>query len=97
MARADLCSDCEKDYPPASCHREGPPWEDVDDEWTKDIDAAHPTRSDSHEEYGIAMRMVGHRHSKHELVSLVNWLLILVKLREGMPSPTLSPPDRGRR
>jgi hypothetical protein len=48
----------------------------VDDEWTERIKAAHPTRSGSHDEYGIAMRMVGHRHSKGELVALVNWLLV---------------------
>jgi hypothetical protein len=51
-------------------------WEDVDDEWTEAIDAAHPTRSGSHDAYGTAMRMVGHRHSKGQLVSLVNWLLV---------------------
>ena len=55
------------------------PWEDQDDEWTEAIDAAHPTRSDSHEEYGVAMKMVGHRHSKGELVSLVNWLLVRLR------------------
>lgn len=54
-------------------------WEDIDDEWTEAIKEAHPTRSDSHEEYATAMRMVGHRHSKHELVSLVNWLLVRLK------------------
>lgn len=52
------------------------PWEDVKDEWTPAIRAAHPTRSDSHEEYATAMQMVGHRHSKGELVALVNWLLV---------------------
>jgi hypothetical protein len=51
-------------------------WEDVGDEWTADILAAHPTRSGSHDDWGTAMRMVGHRHSKGELVSLVNWLLV---------------------
>lgn len=50
-------------------------WEDVDDEWTESIKAAHPTRSGAHKEYATAMRMVGHRHSKGELVSLVTWLL----------------------
>jgi hypothetical protein len=50
-------------------------WEDVDDEWTKEIDAAHPTRGGSHEDYATAMKMVGHRHSKGELVALVCWLL----------------------
>jgi hypothetical protein len=51
-------------------------WEDVDDEWTQAVKAAHPTRSDSHDQYAMAMKMVGHRHSKGELVSLVNWLLV---------------------
>lgn len=51
-------------------------WEDKKDEWTDAIRAAHPTRSESHDEWGTAMRMVGHRHSKGELVALVNWLLV---------------------
>ena len=51
-------------------------WENVDDEWTKAIAAAHPMRIGSHEEYATAMRMVGHRHSKGELVALVTWLLV---------------------
>ena len=51
-------------------------WEDTDDEWTEAIKDAHPARSESHDEYGVAMRMVGHRHSKGELVALVNWLLV---------------------
>lgn len=37
--------------------------EDVEDEWTAEIAAAYPTRSRSHEEYALAMRMVGNRHS----------------------------------
>jgi len=48
----------------------------VKDEWTSRIDAAFPTRSGSHEAYAVAMRMVGTRHSKGELVALVNWLLV---------------------
>jgi hypothetical protein len=51
-------------------------WQDAKDEWTEAIRAAHPSRSESHGEYGIAMRMVGNRHSKGELVALVNWLLV---------------------
>ena len=51
-------------------------WEDTPDEWTEAIKAAFPTRSGSHDEYGLAMQMVGHRHSKGELVALVNWLLV---------------------
>jgi hypothetical protein len=50
-------------------------WEDVDDEWTEAIKASHPTRGGSHEDYATAMRMVGHRHSKGQLVALVCWLL----------------------
>jgi len=51
-------------------------WEDVDDQWTEVIKAAYPTRSGSHDEYGIAMRMVSSRRSKGQLVALVNWLLV---------------------
>jgi hypothetical protein len=54
-------------------------WEDIEDAWTAAITAAHPTRSGSHGEYRTAMKMVGHRHSKGELVSLVNWLLLCAK------------------
>jgi hypothetical protein len=57
-------------------------WEDVDDEWTAAIKEAHPTKSGSHEEWGQAMKMVGHRHSKGELVALVNWLLVRLR-KEG--------------
>ena len=53
-------------------------WEDVDDEWTDAIRAAHPTRAGTFDQYATAMRMVGHRHSKGELVSLVTWLLARV-------------------
>jgi hypothetical protein len=54
-------------------------WEDVHDKWADEIDEAHPTRSGSYDEYGVAMQMVGHRHSKGALVSLVNWLLVRLK------------------
>jgi hypothetical protein len=56
------------------------PWEDVPDEWTAAIKAAFPTRSGSHDEYGVAMQMVSHRHSKFELVALVNWLLVRIRV-----------------
>ena len=49
------------------------------DEWSERIFAAYPTQSGSHEEYGVAMRMVENRHRKGELVALVNWLLLEVK------------------
>ena len=52
------------------------PWDDVEDRWSPAIDAAFPTRSGSHEEYGIALRMVRNRHSKGALVELVNRLLV---------------------
>ena len=51
-------------------------WDDVDDEWTEAIDKAHPTRSNIHSNWATAMKMVGNRHSKYQLVSLVNWLLL---------------------
>jgi hypothetical protein len=56
-------------------------WEDTSDEWSSAIKAAHPTQIDSHDEYAVAMRMVGHRHSKGELVALVTWLLVRLKAR----------------
>lgn len=56
-----------------------PKWSDETDEWTHHIEAAFPTRSGSHDEYGMAMRMVGNRQSKRELVALVNWLLVRLR------------------
>ena len=55
------------------------------DEWSDAILAAFPTRSGSHAEYGTAMRMVGNRRSKGELVALVNYLLVKNKAVEGRP------------
>lgn len=58
------------------------PWEDRLDGWSKRIAEAHPTRSGSHGEWSLAMSLVGNRHSKGELVALVNWLLVdLTKAR----------------
>ena len=51
-------------------------WDDVEDEWSEAIDQAFPTRSGSHDQYAMAMKMVGNRYSKGELVALVNWLLV---------------------
>lgn len=59
-------------------------WRDKKDEWTDAIDSAHPTRSGSHAEYATAMKMVGNRHSKGELVDLVNWLLVRLKAEENV-------------
>jgi hypothetical protein len=64
---------------------EPPKWEDAPDEWSDAIKAAFPTRSGSHDAYATAMQMVGNRQSKGELVALVNWLLVLVARRDGMP------------
>lgn len=53
-------------------------WDDVDDEWTERIDASHPVTSgktEAHNAYAKAMKMVGNRHSKQALVELVCWLL----------------------
>lgn len=61
-------------------------WEDTADEWSEAIRAAHPARTGSHDEYATAMAMVGHRHSKGELVALVTWLL--ASSREGHPRRT---------
>jgi hypothetical protein len=51
-------------------------WGDVDDEWTETIRVAHPSRNGAHNAWGVAMQMVGHRHSKGALVALVHWLLV---------------------
>lgn len=42
-----------------------------------EIDAAFPTRTKKHNIYFEARRLVSARHSKGELVALVNWLLHL--------------------
>lgn len=39
------------------------------------IEAAHPMRTGRHDLYTAAMRLVGGRHSKGDIVELVNWLL----------------------
>ncbi len=43
------------------------------------IKAAHPVRSGRHDLYAKAMRLVGERHEKGELVELVTWLLLLAE------------------
>lgn len=47
------------------------------------IHAAFPTRSERHDLYAEAMRLVGAKRSKNELVKLVNWLLH----RAELPAP----------
>jgi hypothetical protein len=59
-------------------------WCDTPDEWTEAIMAAHPAHgSEAHDTYGVAMRMVGNRHSKGELLALVNWLLVRIQAKDG--------------
>ncbi len=53
-------------------------WKDRPDEWTDAILAAHPVNStdpERHNRFALAMKMVGNRHGKYELVGLVHWLL----------------------
>lgn len=50
-------------------------WADMPLPEDKDIEAAFPTRSGRHELWAEAMRLVGAKRSKGELVKLVNWLL----------------------
>ncbi len=40
------------------------------------IEAAHPLRTGRHDLYQKAMRLVGERHAKGDLVDLVVWLLL---------------------
>lgn len=57
-------------------------FDSVKDEWSEAIAKAHPVRSESHEQWGTAMKMVGNRHGKGELVALVNWLLVNLRFVE---------------
>lgn len=66
---------------------EPPSWEDGTLPEDAAIDEAFPTRSESHDTYAQAMRLVGARRSKQGLVALVNWLLFrIAKLEKGRPS-----------
>lgn len=80
----DECPECGKELEPTAKNVavgdayviEQEPWEDKADEWSESIKAAHPAHNDrTHEQYAIAMKMVGNRHSKQALVALVTWLL----------------------
>ena len=56
------------------------------------IEAAHPVRTGRHDLYQEAMRLVGERQGKSELVNLVNWLLARLDAGEvpdvlEMPAP----------
>ena len=72
-------------------------WADRTDEHTAAIEAAFPTSSGSHDEYAIAVQMVGHRHSKRELVALVNWLLVERKAAQATAGRLLSEDTAVRR
>jgi hypothetical protein len=50
-------------------------WDDRPIPEDAEIHAAFPTRSERHDLYAEAMRLVGAKRSKGELVKLVNWLL----------------------
>ena len=61
-------------------------WKDRPDEWTDAILAVHPVNStdpERHNRFALAMKMVGNRHGKYELVGLVHWLL--TRLDEASP------------
>lgn len=47
-----------------------------------EIRAAHPLRSKRHDLYAEAMRLVGERHAKGDLVDLVTWLLLRAERAE---------------
>lgn len=53
-------------------------WEDNNDKYSDDIAEVHPATCENpdHETYEKAVQMVSNRHSKYELVDLVNWLLV---------------------
>lgn len=52
---------------------------------TEQIHAAHPLRSGRHDLYAEAMRLVGERHAKADLVDLVCWLLLRAQVAEVPP------------
>lgn len=68
------------------------PWGDKRDQWSIEIDAAHPMKTGDHKTRQIANEMVGNRHSKGALVDLVNWLLAIYPQNpiEAKPTVTLS-------
>jgi hypothetical protein len=60
-------------------------------QWTKEdqplpedskIEATHPTKTNEHQVYAEALRLVGAKRSKYALVDLVNWLLIRLEVHE---------------
>jgi hypothetical protein len=68
-----------------------PAWaDDTDDDKPlpedAEIKAAFPTRSERHDLYGEAMRLVGARRSKGGLVALVTWLLLRAEHQRTEPA-----------
>ncbi len=51
------------------------------------IKAAHPLRTGRHDLYAEAMRLVGERHGKGDLVEMVNWLLYCIEFVQGHAAP----------
>ncbi len=45
------------------------------DQYSAQIDAAHPLKTGAHEDFAVAIDMVANRYTKSALVDLVNWLL----------------------
>lgn len=50
-------------------------WGDQRDEFSDEIDEAHPVNSKDHGTFALAMNMISTRRGKYELVGLINWLL----------------------
>lgn len=44
--------------------------------YQKEIDATHPMIKGTFEADALAMKLVGERHSKRDLVDLVRWLIL---------------------
>jgi hypothetical protein len=65
VEKRHLCTACAADV--VEFIESGRGWEDATDEWTELVAASHPSRSESHAEWGVAMQMVSHRHSKGKL------------------------------
>ncbi len=68
---------CARQHPGVAMAASAPTaWADQPTPEDGPISEAFPTRSGRHDLYQEAMRLVGARHSKGALVSLVNWLLL---------------------
>lgn len=88
QGRLVLCPECRAAIVTALANGSPDTWDDKPDEWSEAIHAAFPTRSGSHDQYAQALQMIGNRHSKGELVSLVNWLLLRLKAAPGADPDT---------